>query len=193
MNASIRLVGVSGSLRRASINTALLRAAAELLPQGVTLEHHDLRGVPLFDGDTEVVGFPSAVTELREAIRAADGVLFVTPEYNYSYPGVLKNALDWVSRGKDQPLLAKPVAVTGASPGGFGTVRAQLALRQLFFPLGAHALQRPELHVANATKLFSPEGRLTDEPTREKLSGFMSAFVDWVRTQQARDGVGTGA
>lgn len=178
----IRLLGISGSLRRPSLNSALLRAALDVLPEGVVLATHDLRSVPLFDGDVEQVGYPVSVVELREAIRAADGVLFVTPEYNYSYPGVLKNALDWVSRGKDQPLRRKPVAVAGASPSGFGTVRAQLALRQVFQALDARDLQRPELHVANAAGLFSPQGELTDEATREKLRALLSAFVEMVRS-----------
>ncbi|MEO5988689.1 MAG: NADPH-dependent FMN reductase [Candidatus Eisenbacteria bacterium] len=176
---------MSGSLRRASYNSALLRAAMELLPEGVTLAAHDLRSVPMYDGDVEAVGLPAPVVEFREAIRAADGVLFVTPEYNYGYPAVLKNALDWASRGKDQPLLRKPVAVTGVSAGGFGTVRAQLALRQVFLGVDARLMQRPELHVGNASKQFSPQGALTDESTREKLRAFLAAFADQVRAQRS--------
>lgn len=181
MSDPIRLLGISGSLRRGSFNTGLLTAAQELLPAGVSLELAGLHEIPLYDGDVEAAGMPTGVSVLREAIRGADGVLFATPEYNYSYPGVLKNALDWVSRGKDQPLRGKPVAVMGASPGGFGTVRAQLALRQLFFPLDARDMQRPELQVANATSLFSSEGALTDAGTRDKLRQFLVAFADWTR------------
>lgn len=184
MSAPIRLLGISGSLRRASLNSGLLKAAMDVVPEGVTLIAHDLRSVPLYDGDVEEVGYPAAVAEIREAIRASDGVWFVTPEYNYSYPGVLKNALDWVSRGKDQPLRHKPVAVAGVSPGGFGTVRAQLAMRQFFYSVDARDLQRPELHVANARALFSPQGVLTDEATRENLRAFLSAFADELRSQR---------
>jgi len=177
----IRLLGVSGSLRSASFNSALLRAASEVLPAGVTLTIHDLHPIPLYDGDVESAGLPASVTAFQTALRAADGVLISTPEYNYGIPGVLKNAIDWASRGKGQPLGGKPVAVMGASAGGFGTVRSQLALRQVLFALDARDMQTPELHLANSQKLFSADGALTDEPTREKLRAFLAATAAWVR------------
>ena len=181
MSDSVHVLGICGSLRSGSYNAALLRAASELLPQGMTLTLHDLRSIPLFDGDVEAAGLPASVVELQTAIREADGVLIATPEYNYSIPGVLKNSLDWVSRGKNQPLGSKPVALMGASAGGFGTVRSQLALRQVLQALDARDLQRPELHVGNAGKVVSPEGVLTDEATREKIRAMLAAFALWIR------------
>lgn len=181
MSDSIHVLGICGSLRRGSYNAALLRAASELLPAGMTLQTHDLRSIPLFDGDVEAAGLPASVTALQAAIREADGVLIATPEYNYSIPGVLKNSIDWVSRGKNQPLGGKPVALMGASAGGFATVRSQLALRQVLLALDARDLQRPEVHVANAGKLVSPEGVLTDEGTREKIRAMLAAFAVWIR------------
>jgi len=178
---SVHVLGICGSLRRGSYNAALLRAASELLPPGMTLTIHDLRSIPLFDGDVEAAGLPASVTALQSAIREADGVLIATPEYNYSTPGVLKNSIDWVSRGKNQPLGGKPVALMGASAGGFATVRSQLALRQVLLALDARDLQRPEVHVANAGKLVSPEGVLTDEGTREKIRAMLAAFALWIR------------
>lgn len=181
MSDSIHVLGICGSLRRGSYNAALLRAAAELLPASMTLTIHDLRPIPLFDGDVEAAGLPASVIALQTAIREHDGVLIATPEYNYSIPGVLKNSIDWVSRGKNQPLGGKPVALMGASAGGFATVRSQLALRQVLLALDARDLQRPEVHVANAGKLVSPEGVLTDEPTREKIRAMLAAFAVWIR------------
>ena len=130
MSDSVHVLGICGSLRRGSFNAALLRAASELLPPGMTLTIHDLRSIPLFDGDVEAAGLPTSVTALQSAIREADGVLIATPEYNYSIPGVIKNSIDWVSVGKNKPLGGKPVALMGASAGGFATVRSQVAVRQ---------------------------------------------------------------
>lgn len=187
MSDSLRLLGVTGSLRRASMNSGLLRAASELAPAGLTIEIHDWRDVPIFDADVQAAGFPPPVHAFREAVRRADGVLFATPEYNHATPGGLKNALDWLSRGKDQPLSNKPVALMGASPGGFGTVRAQIQLRQLFRVLGARDLPRPELHVSNAEPLFGPDGTLGDEATRQKVAALVAAFGDWIRRERRAD------
>lgn len=185
----LEVLGLSGSLRRASLNSGLLRAARALVPEGITITIHDWRDVPLYDGDVqERDGFPPPVHELREAIRRADGVLIATPEYNNATPGGLKNALDWVSRGKDQPLAGKPVALMGASPGGFGTVRAQIQVRQLFRVLGARELPSPELHVSNATPLFSPDGELTDDATRAKVAALVTALAAWIRRERRANG-----
>ena len=181
MSTSLRILGVSGSLRRASLNTALLRAAIELAPDGVRIESFDIRPIPLFDGDVEAQGLPAPVQAFREAIRAADGLLIATPEYNNSVPGVLKNAVDWASRGKDQPFPGKPVAIMGASPGGFGTVRSQMAWQPVMRTLGSRVMPQPEVLVSRADKLVGPDGALADAATRDKLRAFLAAFADWIR------------
>ena len=155
---TLRLLGISGSLRRASFNTALLRAAGTLSPEGVTLEVRTLHDVPLYDGDVEAQGLPAGVIALRDAIRAADGVVLSTPEYNNSVPGVFKNAVDWVSRGPDQPLAGKPVALLSASPGGFGGARAQLAWLPVLTTLGTRWMHSPQLCLSAAHKAFAPDG-----------------------------------
>jgi len=180
---TLRLIGISGSLRRASFNTALLRAAGTLLPAGVALEVRTLHDVPLYDGDVEARGLPAGVTALRDAIRAADGVVLSTPEYNNSLPGVLKNALDWVSRGPDQPLAGKPVTVLSASPGGFGGARAQLAWLPVLATLGARWMHAPQFYLSAAHKAFAADGSLTDERSREQLSKLMASFASWCRLQ----------
>ena len=179
-NNPIHILGISGSLRDRSYNTALLRAAAELLPPGVTLEISDLEGIPPFDEDEEKP-FPEAVARLRARIAAADAVLFATPEYNSSMSGVLKNAIDWASRSPDMPLGKKPVAVMGASTGAFGTARAQLQLRQVLTHLGALVLPKPEVMVMFARDAFDENGRLTNETTREFLGKLLVALADWTR------------
>lgn len=176
----IHLLGISGSLRDASYNTALLREAAQLLPPGVTMEITDLAGIPLFDPDEEIP-IPAAVESLRQRIAAADAVLFATPEYNSGLSGALKNALDWVSRAPQPPLTGKPVAVMGASTGVFGTARAQLQLRQVLTHIGAVVLAKPEVMVPAAKDAFDAEGRLASEVSREFLAKLLAALVDWAR------------
>lgn len=170
-----------GSLRRASYNAALLRAAIDVAPAGMTVTVFDrLRDIPPYDEDVRQQGLPPAVEALRQDIAAADGVLIITPEYNYSIPGVLKNAIDWASRPPAQPFDRKPVAIGGASPGRAGTARGQYHLRQCFVFLNALVMARPELMVAAVDKLVSPDGRLTDRPTLEHLRGFLDAFAEWI-------------
>ncbi len=177
----VRLVGISGSLRRASNNTGLVRAATQLVPDGVTLELFDLANIPLYNGDAEAVGLPESVKTFKAHIAAADGVLIATPEYNYSIPGVLKNALDWASRpAKDSPLSGKPVAIMGAG-GQFGTVRAQLHLRQIIGFNNMLPLNRPEVLVTRAWEKFDVQGNLTDEATREQIRALLVAFTAWTR------------
>lgn len=173
----VSILVIPGSLRRGSFNRALARAAVEVIPAGTTAAIAEIHDVPLYDGDVEAQGFPEPVRVLRERIRAADAVLIVTPEYNYSVPGVLKNAIDWVSRGADQPLKNKPVAICGASNGGWGTVRAQLALRPTLTTLSARTLAKPELMVSNAQEKFDGELKLTDERTRDGLRKLLEALV----------------
>ena len=184
MPDTLRLLGVSGSLRRDSYNSALLRAATPLLPAGLTLELAELHGIPLYDGDLEAQGLPAAVHTFREAIRAADGVLIASPEYNSGVPGMLKNAMDWASRGKDQPFAGKPVVLVSASPGGFGGVRAQLAWMPTLAVLGARSMHTPSFSLSNAGKAFAPDGTLADERTREQWRALLDAFAVWTRAQR---------
>ena len=175
------IVGLGGSLRRASLNSGLLRAAAELAPAGTTLSVHRIAGIPLYDGDEEAAhGIPAVVTELKDAIAAADGLLIATPEYNGSIPGALKNAIDWLSRPTDdiaRVFGGKPVALVGASPGGFGTVLAQEAWLAVLRKLGAAPWFGQPVTVARAGALFDKDGNLTDAATREKLEELVAAFA----------------
>ena len=182
---SLHVIGIAGSLRAGSFNRALLAAAVELAPAGMTIEVADLRPIPFYDGDVEVAGVPPAVAELKARVRGAGALLIATPEYNYSVPAVLKNALDWISRGSDTALAGKPAAMMGASPGGFGTVRAQTQLRQVAMGTNLLLLQRPELHVARAADKFDAQGRLTDEGVRKNLAALLVALQDWSRLHGA--------
>ena len=174
------IFGIAGSLRAGSYNRALLRAAAELLPPGVTLEIGDIRDVPLFDADVQAQGDPPAVTRLKQQIEEADAFLIATPEYNYSIPGVLKNALDWASRPpKTCCLRRKPIGIMGCSSGESGTMRSQLALRQMFVFTDSYAMLQPELRVPRAGEAFDEEGRLVDAAVRERLGLFLRALSDW--------------
>lgn len=180
MNPAIHVLGIAGSLRRASYNRALLGAAEGMLPAGMSLERGEIGELPLYDADLEARGVPAPVRALAERVSAADALLIATPEYNYSVPGVLKNALDWLSRPPAaSPLKGKPAAILGASRGRGATMRAQLHLRDVALGTGLILLPRPELHVALAQEKFDPEGTLTDERTREQLAGLLAALRDW--------------
>lgn len=177
----ISVLGIAGSLRRGSYNSAALRAAQELAPEGMEVGiFGGLRDIPPYDDDVrQEQGYPPAVQDLRARIKAADALLVVTPEYNYSVPGVLKNAIDWASRPPEQPFDGKPVAIMGASPGALGTARAQYHLRQMFVFLNGMVLNRPEVMIAQAATRFDAEGRLTDEKTREFVHALLVALKDW--------------
>ena len=178
--SSIHVLGISGSLRQGSYNTGLLYAAADLAPDGMRLEIFDLSPIPLFNQDLEL-DLPEPVHRLKAHIAAADALLFAVPEYNYSFSGVLKNAIDWASRPpRDMPLSGKPAAILGAG-GRYGTVRAQLHFRQVAAHLNLLVLNRPELMVPYASEKFSPDGRLTDEQTREQLKSLLDALAAWTR------------
>lgn len=184
----MKIIALSGALRRASYNTALLRAAAGLAPEGVGIELRTLHGIPLYDGDVEAEGMPPAVTELREAIRAADALLIGTPEYNNSIPGVLKNGLDWLSRpsGEGSKLFGgKPTALVGATPGGFGTVQSQDALLSVLRAFGNDFWMGGRLMVSKAGTVFDADGRLIDDKVRAQLQQFVQGFVDFVAKRSA--------
>lgn len=175
------ILGFAGSLRKGSYNRALLRAAQELCPAGARLEIFDLEGIPPFDQDQEGIP-PEKVKELKAKIRSADALLISTPEYNYSMPGVLKNAIDWASRPYgDNAFDDKPLAIMGASVGMTGTARAQYHLRQSCVFLNVHPLNQPEVMVAFAQEKIDADGRLTDAKTREKVSELLVALVAWTR------------
>ena len=181
MNTPIAILGIAGSLRQASYNRAALRAAERLVPEGVRLDVFDLAGIPPFNQDDER-NPPARVVELKRSIRAADAILLVTPEYNYSIPGVLKNAIDWASRPYgDNSWEGKPVAVMGASIGALGTARAQYHLRQVFVFLNMQAVNRPEVMISNAAERFDEQGNLKDEKTGKQIRSLLESLVEWAR------------
>jgi chromate reductase len=176
----MKVLGIAGSLRVGSLNRSLLRAAQELTPPGMEITVFDLAPIPLYNADVEAKGDPEPVTALKAAIRQADALLFVTPEYNFGVPGVLKNAVDWASRPpRDSALKGKPAAIMGATLGTGGTGRAQMQLRQAFVFTQTHALVSPEVLVARAQDKFDASGRLTDEPTRKSVGKLLEALADW--------------
>jgi len=177
----VHILGIAGSLRRASYNRAALRAARELVPDNAKLDIFELDGIPCFNQDDELQP-PARVIELKTRVRAADAILFVTPEYNYSIPGVLKNAIDWASRPYgDSAWTGKPVAVMGASIGMFGTARAQYHLRQVFVFLNMHPLNQPEVMIAKAAERFDANGNLTDEKTKDLIRQLLQDLFAWTR------------
>jgi chromate reductase len=181
MARPIHVLGIPGSLRRGSYNRALLRAAGEMLPDGMTLEVFDLLPIPLYNGDVEAEGMPEPVRQFRTRIAAADALLIATPEYNYSMPGVLKNAIDWASRAPDPPLDGKPVALMGASMGMMGTARSQAHLRLTCVNVNLLPMNRPEVFVAKAQDKIDASGKLTDEPTRAIVRKLLDGLVVWTR------------
>ena len=175
------LIGISGSLRRGSFNSALLRAASELMPKGDRMIIHSIGGIPLYDGDVEAAdGIPETVIVLKDAIASSDGLLLVTPEYNNSIPGVFKNAIDWLSRPPadiKRVFRGRPVALLGASPGAFGTILSQSAWLPVLRTLGAELWTEGRLLVSRANAVFADDGTIKDETIREQLSGFVQRFA----------------
>jgi chromate reductase len=185
MDDTLKILGIAGSLRKASYNKGALRAAQQLAPPNSMIEIYDLEGIPLYNGDIENPP-PPKVADFKAKIRAADAILFATPEYNCSVPGVLKNAIDWASRPYgDNAWENKPVAIMGATPGMLGTVRAQYHLRQSFVFLNMHPLNRPEVMIANADDRFDENGNLTDEKTRDHIRKLVAALVEWTKQLKA--------
>ncbi len=181
----LHILGIAGSLRKASVNAGLLRVAATVLPSGMTLETFDLSPIPLYNGDLDGPTQPEAVRHMKERIAAADALLIATPEYNYSVPGVLKNAIDWASRPvKDSPLNGKPLAMMGAG-GVMGTVRAQLALRQIAVFTNMLPLNKPEVLVSRAWEKFDPDGNLKDETSVQQIRALLEALAVWTRRLKA--------
>jgi chromate reductase, NAD(P)H dehydrogenase (quinone) len=178
---TLKVLGISGSLRKSSYNTAALHAAQELAPADLAIEIFDLSPLPLYNEDVRAAGFPPVVQALRDKIKAADALIFATPEYNYSMSGVLKNAIDWASRPPDQPFDEKPVAIMGASPSALGTGRAQYHLRQSCVYLNMHLLNKPEVMIAAAGTKFSEQGKLTDETARGLIRQLLVNLAAWTR------------
>ena len=177
----ISVLGICGSLRKASYNRAALQTAIELKPAEMTVEVADISTLPLYNEDVRALGFPPPVETLRRQIAAADALLFACPEYNYSMSGVLKNAIDWASRPPDQPFAGKPVAIIGAAAGMAGSARAQYDLRRSCVFLDMHPLNKPEIFIAAAQTKFDAGGRFTDETGRGLIRDLMTALERWAR------------
>jgi len=178
---NINILGIAGSLRQGSYNRAALRAAKSLTPDGATLDIFELDGIPGFNQDEEQ-NPPKKVVELKTRVRAADAILFVTPEYNYSISGVLKNAIDWASRPYGESVWdGKPTAIMGASIGTLGTARAQYHLRQCCVFLNMFALNTPEVMISNAAERFDADGNLVDDKSRELIAQLLQNLVAWTR------------
>ena len=181
MTQPLTILGIAGSLRRQSYNRAALRAAGQLLPDGVRLDVFDLEGIPPYSQDQEASP-PPIVADFKKRILAADAVLFVTPEYNYSVPGVLKNAIDWASRPYGQSAWnGKPAAIMGASIGMIGTARAQYHLRQMMVFLNMFPINQPEVMIGDAARRFDESGNLTDETSRKLIRLLLENLAEWTR------------
>jgi len=182
----MRVLALVGSLRKSSYNKLALKAAVELKPADMEIESADIGALPLYNEDLHAESYPPAAQAFREQVRAADAILFVTPEYNYSVSGVLKNAIDWASRPPDRPLESKPAAVMGASGSRLGTARAQYHLRQIGVFLNLHFINRPEVMISFADKVFDASGRLTDEMARKLIAQLLVNLRDWTLKLQAK-------
>ncbi len=181
MGEKIKILGIAGSLRKGSYNRSALHAAVGLVPDSAEIEVFDIDGLPGFNEDDEK-NPPAKVVELKKKIREADAILFVTPEYNYSVPGVLKNAIDWASRPYgDNAWEGKPAGIMGASIGAIATARAQYHLRQIMVFLNMHPINKPEVMIGNCGNVFNEQGELTDEKTREVIAKFLQNLVEWTK------------
>lgn len=178
-SSPLKILAISGSLRKSSFNSAALETAAEIAGDSASFTFADLSAIPLYDQDLRDQGVPDAVQKLSDQILAADAILFSTPEYNYSVSGVLKNAIDWLSRVDPQPFADKPVAVMSASMSAFGGARAQYDLRRILIYLDAHFVNKPEVMISFAHKKFDESGKLADEDTRKFIGDLVQALGKW--------------
>ncbi|HXC32042.1 MAG TPA: NAD(P)H-dependent oxidoreductase [Verrucomicrobiae bacterium] len=185
MPQTIQILGIAGSLRKGSYNRAALRAAQQLAPDTAQIDIFELHGIPVFNQDEEG-HLPPKVAALKDAVRAADAILIVTPEYNYSVPGMLKNAIDWASRPYGQSAWeGKPVAVMGAAAGPLGSARAQYHLRQTFVFLNMYPVNRPEVMISSAQEKFDEQGNLTNEASRKLIRQLLENLVAWTHRLKA--------
>ena len=184
--SDIKVLGICGSLRKGSFNRMALRVAQELAPAGMKVDVADISAFPLYNEDVRAQGFPPPVQTFRDQIAAADALLFVTPEYNYSMSGVLKNAIDWASRPPNQPFDGKSVAMMGASAGVLGTARAQYHLRQTCVFLNMFPVNKPEVMIPQAQNRFDAEGRLTDETAKGLIKQLMESLQAWTLRLKAK-------
>jgi chromate reductase len=183
---SLKVLGICGSLRKASLNMAALRACTDLLPAGMTLEIGSITDLPMFNQDVLDQGMPAPVKRFRDQVVAADGLLIASPEYNFSIPSPLKNAIDWGSRAPNQVFHEKPVAIFTVAPGPVGGTRAQYDLRRVLSQLWGHVLPRPEVFITHAAGKFDAQGRLTDETTRKFLGELLAGFGPWIARMKPR-------
>jgi chromate reductase len=182
MNKKYKIIGIAGSLRNGSTNKGLLKAAATVLPDDLELEIVDISEIPLYNGDVDAAGPPESVLKLNEKLKNADGVLISTPEYNYSIPGVLKNAIDWVSRSPLKPFDEKPLAIMGVTGGAVGgTVRCQIHLRGVAVYVNMIPMNKPEMLITKSREKFDAGGNLTDDITLERLKTFLESFSKWIK------------
>jgi chromate reductase, NAD(P)H dehydrogenase (quinone) len=184
--ADLKVLGVSGSLRKASFNTAALKACAELMPQGMAMTYARIDDIPLFNQDVFDAGIPEPAKRFRAEVIAADGGLIASPEYNFSLTPALKNAIDWASRPPNQSWQDKPVAIFSVSPGPMGGARVQYDLRRILGQIWAHVLPRPEVFIGSASAKFDAQGRLTDEATRKFLSDLLVGFKAWIERMRVQ-------
>ena len=183
--ADLKILGICGSLRKASLNMAALRACNELMPQGMTLQIANIVDIPMYNQDLFDAGMPDPVKRLRAEIAAADGLLFASPEYNFSVSAPLKNLIDWASRPPNQAFQDKPCAMFSCTPGPLGGARVQYDLRRMMVQLWSYPLPRPEVFIGNAPSKFA-EGKLTDETTRKFLAELLVGFKDWIARMQKK-------
>ncbi|HYR32677.1 MAG TPA: NADPH-dependent FMN reductase [Burkholderiales bacterium] len=185
--ADLKVLGISGSLRKASYNTAILKACAELMPAGMTMTGYArLDDIPLFNQDIFDAGLPESAKRFRTEVAAADGLLIASPEYNFSLTAALKNAIDWGSRPPNQVFQDKPIAVFSASQGPMGGARVQYDIRRILGQLWAHVLPRPEIFVGSAASKVDAQGRVTDEATRKLLTDLLTGFKTWIERMQVK-------
>ena len=184
--ADFKVLGVSGSLRKASFNTAALRACAGLMPAGMTMEIAEIGDLPLFNQDVLDAGMPGPVKRFRDALTAADGLLIASPEYNFSVTPALKNAIDWASRPPNQAFQDKPIAIFSVSVGPMGGARVQYDLRRILGQIWGHVLPRPEVFIGSAPGKFDKDGKITDEATRKFLTDLLVGFKDWIARMKKR-------